>query len=447
MKRKVITLSAVPLALCLIGLGLGLALAGPSWLPAWARIKVGELAAWARFGGPAPGAEEEAGLYCKEHGVPEKFCTLCHDELTKTLVLCKEHGNIPEAICTRCDPEAQKRYNIGMCPRGHGLPGEFCVACGKVTSAFAKLPDDGWCATHNKPEAECAECAGDRRKIGAVGAGESPRACRQPLPTVKLASARLVRQVGIQTALVIEETHAHRLTANAEAAYDANHYAEISPRVAGFLREVRSDLGQVVRPGEVLAVVDSAEISAAKRQLISAHAAVKLAQATADRIQSLTRSGAIAGKAELEVMTALNQAKAGAMDAEQKLRNLGFNDDQLNQILRTGDIKNLLDVVAPIGGSVVARHAVKGEAVEAATQLFAVADTSTMWLWIDVYESDIAKVSPGRRRGDRLGAEAGGAGRHPGSVPPQDRDHEGRHRRRVLRVITPAEEAQPCSTR
>jgi cobalt-zinc-cadmium efflux system membrane fusion protein len=43
---------------------------------------------------------------------------------------------------------------------------------------------------------------------------------------------------------------------------------------------------------------------------------------------------------------------------------------------------------------VVARHAVKGEAVQATTQLFAIADTARMWLWIDVYESDIAKVSP-----------------------------------------------------
>jgi cobalt-zinc-cadmium efflux system membrane fusion protein len=136
-------------------------------------------------------------------------------------------------------------------------------------------------------------------------------------------------------------------------------------------------------------------VSASKTQLISAHAAVRLAQATADRTQSLTRSGAVAGKAELEAMTALNQAKAGAMDAEQKLRNLGFNDDQLKQILKTSDTGNLLDVVAPIRGSVVARHAVKGETVQPATQLFVIADTSRMWLWIDVYESNIARVFPG----------------------------------------------------
>ena len=69
---------------------------------------------------------------------------------------------------------------------------------------------------------------------------------------------------------------------------------------------------------------------------------------------------------------------------------------QLDQILKNKDTKNLLDVVAPIDGSVVVRHAVKGEAVQATSQLFAIADTSKMWLWIDVYESDIAKVTPGQ---------------------------------------------------
>jgi cobalt-zinc-cadmium efflux system membrane fusion protein len=83
------------------------------------------------------------------------------------------------------------------------------------------------------------------------------------------------------------------------------------------------------------------------------------------------------------------------MDAEQKLRNLGFSDDRLNEILKTSDTTNLLEVVAPIRGSVVARHAVSGEVVQPTTVLFTVADTSRIWLWIDLHESDIAKVFPG----------------------------------------------------
>ena len=87
--------------------GVGISFARPQWLPAWAR-----LGKWPTL------AAEDAGLYCKEHGVPEKFCTLCHEEIKDKLMLCKEHGNIPEDICTLCHPEVAKKYNLQMCPNG-----------------------------------------------------------------------------------------------------------------------------------------------------------------------------------------------------------------------------------------------------------------------------------------------------------------------------------------
>ncbi|GIW86346.1 MAG: hypothetical protein KatS3mg108_0670 [Isosphaeraceae bacterium] len=386
--KRFIAIGVAVVAAALI-IGTAVAVTRPDWLPAGVRARL-PLAAKA-----AEAPAEDAGLYCKEHGVPEKFCTLCHEELVKTLQMCAEHGNIPEDICTQCHPEVEKKYNIEMCPKGHGLPKEFCFKCGKATSASAALPDDGWCATHNKPEALCAECKLDPKSHDAAPGGAM--VCRQPLPTVRLASAKLADQVGIQTAEVAEEEHAHKLTANAETAYDANRYADITPRVTGFLREVRADLGKAVKQGEVLAVVDSAEVSAAKAQYITAQAAVGLAQVTYDRTKSLTRSGSVAAKAELEALTALNQAKASALDAEQRLRNFGFDEAQLARIVKDNDTRSLLSVVAPIDGIVVVRHAVKGEPVQATTQIFAVADTSTMWLWIDIYESDIAAVKAGQK--------------------------------------------------
>lgn len=386
MKRKLVP--SFVAVLVVVTAGIVVAVARPHWMPGWARI-----------GEKTTLPTEAAGLYCNEHGAPEKFCTLCHDELKSQLMLCKEHGNIPEDICTLCHPEVEKQYNLRMCQQ-HGLPEAFCYKCGKDSSASPDQPDDGWCAAHGKPEALCQECAelraqGEPLPISQTGSGTA-KVCRNPLPLIRLASAKLAQQVGIQTTEVIEEEHAHRLVANAETAYDANQYADIAPRVSGFLREVKVDLGQSVQRGDVLCVIDSAEVSATKTQYLSSQASVKLAQATADRTQALVRSGAVPGKAELEVMTALNQAQTSVIDAEQKLRNLGFGESELLEILQTKDTRNLLGVAAPISGTVVLRHAVKGEAVQSTTQLFAVADMSKMWLWVDVYESDIRKVKPGQ---------------------------------------------------
>jgi cobalt-zinc-cadmium efflux system membrane fusion protein len=219
---------------------------------------------------------------------------------------------------------------------------------------------------------------------------------RESLQVVRLASARMARRFGVETAPVRKEQHAHHLVCNAETAYDARHSAEILARVPGVLREVRADLGQVVCKADLLAVVDSAQIGTSKVQYHAARAAVELAQVTYDRTVRLTKEKATPAKNELESLTALSQAKASLMDTKQKLRNLGFSDAEIARIAKDSDASNRLEIVAPIGGTITAWDATPGEAVEPTTQLFAMADTTAMWLWIDVYESEIASVAVGQ---------------------------------------------------
>lgn len=343
MKRLLIGFGAVLVAATI--LALGLAVARPDLVPSWVRP-------------PGQAGATETALQCKEHGVPEKFCTLCHKELKTSLMLCKEHGNIPEDICTLCHPEIEKKYNIEMCPKGHGLPKNFCFKCEPMPTAASS---------------------------------------EGPAGSVRLASEEMARDIGLETTPAGEERLARTLTANAEAAYDAHRYAEVRPRVSGFLREVKTDLGQVVRRGDVLAVVDSAEVGAAKARYLRHLSAVELARVTHERMVSLAKSGSVASRMGLETETALSEAEANLMEAEQRLRNFRFSDGELKEIAETKDTSGFLSVTAPIDGAVVALSAAVGEAVEPTTQCFAIADTEVMWLWIDVYESDISSVKNGQR--------------------------------------------------
>lgn len=356
-----------------IALGIGAAVvAGVSYLrPDWL---------------PRPGAasaQPEYGLYCEEHGVPEKFCTLCHPELKEKLLLCTEHGSIPEDVCTLCHPELAKKHDIKPCE--HGLPAHFCPKChpenfkdGGSASAGPELIDDGWC-----------------KEFGEKGPDGLVEYCKL-LPMVRLASTQLVKDVGLGTASVEPDEHAHELTANAETAYNANRFAEITPRARGYVREARVDLGRKVKAGEVLAIVDSSEVSTAKAQYIAADAALKLAEDSLGRTGTLVAEGVVGSRPEVMARTALNQAKANLLDVEQRLRNFQFDDDALRSILRTSDAKPPLEIRSPLDGTVILRHAVNGEAVEPATSIFTVADTSTIWLWIDVYERDVAEIREGQ---------------------------------------------------
>lgn len=81
-------------------------------------------------GNKSSGTLQAAELMCQEHGVPEKFCTICHPEIKKdpNILLCKEHYDIPEDICTAC--HAELKAKIKTCP--HELPPAFCQECQKA---------------------------------------------------------------------------------------------------------------------------------------------------------------------------------------------------------------------------------------------------------------------------------------------------------------------------
>jgi cobalt-zinc-cadmium efflux system membrane fusion protein len=384
---KKILLNGIAIFAAISIVGGAVAIGRPDWLSGASKNAAGAADDGHGHDGHDHGDGEGEGHACTEHGVPEQFCTLCDPGLKEKLDLCSEHGGIPEDICTLCNSKAESKFGIVMCPAGHGLPRSFCTSCDDSDVSKA---DDGWCAAHNKPEKLCDACLTD------VSNADQAK-CRQPLPLVRFNGKDLAKKVGIGLTEARQSKCSHTMTANAEIAYDANRYADITPRVAGFLKTVVADLGEKVRKGDVLAIVDSPEISSAKAQYLNAQAQVTLAQVTYDRSKPLARAGTIPGKTELETLTDLTRAKAVLLEAKQRLKNYGFEDAALEAIVKTEDTDSKLNIVAPIDGIVVERHAVNGEYVEPNTQIFAVTDISTMWLWINVYQADIANVKIGQK--------------------------------------------------
>jgi cobalt-zinc-cadmium efflux system membrane fusion protein len=257
-----------------------------------------------------------------------------------------------------------------------------------------ELADDGWCLAHRTPEATCQQCAGE------TGPNVT---CRERLPVLRLKSPEIARQIQLETSDVTTCVHADTLSGNAEIVYNANAYAEVRPRVAGIVRDIETDEGHFHKKGDLLAVVDSSDVGTAKAQYLVVLPLVQLAEATLKRTQELTRANALPLKDELEASATLNRWKADLLNAAQRLRNLGFKDEDLVEIERKKDTSSLLRIVSPIEGTVVSRHAVSGEAIDPLHQLFVVADIRVMWAWIDVYESDIDRVKPDQKVTFRIG--------------------------------------------
>ncbi len=246
--------------------------------------------------------------------------------------------------------------------------------------------------------------ASDDGWVGHLGTS-APKGVPRSLDTIKLTSAEVAARIGIATATAQTRPIAEAVSGNAEISFVSHDYAHVTSRVSGRVAEVPADEGESVKKGDVLVVVDSAEVGTAKAQYLSILPVVELARKDGARSTSLRRTIAVSEQQDLTIQANLAKAEAEFLNARQKLANLGFTDAEIARIEATKDTSNFLKIIAPLSGRLVERHAVIGEAVTPPSSLvtsgqmaalFEIADLREMWAWIDVGEADVTRVEIGQ---------------------------------------------------
>lgn len=312
------------------------------------------------------------------------------------------------ARCPFCNPALVDA--MGMCG-GHGVPEALCTRCNSALIAAFKIEND-WCAEHGVPESQCTICGGGEpaadasavlasfgteRRAPVMRANRAPsEACTNAFSTVQLASPIVARRAGLQLETLRSETIDETIACNAEIAFDGDRFAHLAPRAPGSIAEVHVGLGDRVAAGDVLAIIDSAELGSAKAAYLQARVLVELREKNEARERALFDKNVGTEKDILEAETKLVESRVQLSNARQRLRNLGLSTDDIAQAAETGDTSSNLQLRAPFDGVIVERNAVTGEVVSTTAPLFAVADTSRMWVMLDVYEADVARLAQGQ---------------------------------------------------
>ncbi|MHB0962528.1 MAG: efflux RND transporter periplasmic adaptor subunit [Gemmatimonadaceae bacterium] len=178
------------------------------------------------------------------------------------------------------------------------------------------------------------------------------------------------------------------LIANGTITYDANRVSVVASHVAGRLLTVRADLGQAVRPGALLATLESPEVGAIRGDLERARSGVDIARRNYEREQRLFEQQITPQKELLEAEAAFRTAEADLRSASARLSAIGATDAGGGQGATFG-------LASPIAGVVVERNASPGQSVGPSTNLFTVADLGNVWITVDVYENDLSRVRSG----------------------------------------------------
>ncbi|HTQ14188.1 MAG TPA: efflux RND transporter periplasmic adaptor subunit [Rhizomicrobium sp.] len=181
------------------------------------------------------------------------------------------------------------------------------------------------------------------------------------------------------------------------------NYVDVGAQATGQLKNLYVDIGDAVKQGQLLAVIDPQVASAKvaqdqgnlanlKAQLADKNALAALAKANLSRQTRLMAANATS-KADYD--SAVQAAKSAVADAAAIRGQIAAADSELN-----GDQVTLgyTKIYAPMSGTVVSEAIKQGQTINSVQQaptLLRIADLSTMEVWTQVSEADVPKLKLG----------------------------------------------------
>jgi cobalt-zinc-cadmium efflux system membrane fusion protein len=211
---------------------------------------------------------------------------------------------------------------------------------------------------------------------------------------VKL-SPEAVQLAKIETAPVVPGPLDNRVLFTGELVFNEERLAKIRSRVPGRGVQIVADYGQLVKPGEALAIIDSVELSQAQMGSRQAAARFNAAQKAYDRARQLYEGKAIS-RAELQERQARLEVEQADLDyAQNRLRLLGAGGGAPTSLPKGSRSGAIFALRSPIAGRVVDRKINPGLVVKEDEELFTVADTSALWCFVQIPEKDLPLVNGG----------------------------------------------------
>lgn len=199
-------------------------------------------------------------------------------------------------------------------------------------------------------------------------------------------------------------------TVPARIAYNTEQMAHVGTPVSGRVAQIKVKLGDTVKKGADLLVIDSPALGEAQSDFLQkrtqvqvAQSALEVAQTASERAKRLYDGKGIAlgeyQKREGDFKAArgaLRSAEAALTAAENTLHLWGISQAEIGRLVKTGEINPRYTVRAPLGGNVIKREATLGEIVGPDREaLLVLADMGTLWVLADVPENTIHRIASG----------------------------------------------------
>lgn len=207
-------------------------------------------------------------------------------------------------------------------------------------------------------------------------AAPAPDSGEPKLLPVQLTPQRM-QSIGVKTGLVEFKALHDEMRATGNVEVDETRLSWVQVRFSGWIQRVFVDsIYKPVEKGQPLFTIYSQEIAATEQEYL-------LARENRDLLGRSTVPGVASGSDSL--------LKAAA----ERLKQWQIPDRDIAQLEAGGGVPKEIEIDSPVKGVITERNAFATAYVQPGMKLYTIADLSTVWVYAQVFQSDIARIKIG----------------------------------------------------
>ena len=194
----------------------------------------------------------------------------------------------------------------------------------------------------------------------------------------------VIQKMNVRVETVEERLVSRKVRSVGYLSYDPQRMVTVTTKYPGFVEKVHvHQVGENVRRGEPLFEIYAPELVQTQQELLSA---VRYARRLEDAPEDVKR-----------------RADELVVAARERMAYWDVPDAAVDRLVETEQIFRTVTVYAPAGGVVMKRlDGLEGMAVKPGMELFHLADLSTLWMSVELFENQLSWVGPGTEAEVRL---------------------------------------------
>lgn len=227
--------------------------------------------------------------------------------------------------------------------------------------------------------------------------GDAGQAPPPPAPVAKNATLTADQRQHITLFTVAQTNYRRNIETNGAVDFDGDQSTSVLAPISGPVSRLLVSIGQRVKKGDQLALVESPDFATAVSTYRKAIATAQTTRRLADLDKDLFAHQGVPQREMEQAQTDAANAEADRDAALQALVALDVDPQSISDIQEGKPVPRVAGVIrAPIAGTVVERLITPGQLLSAGTTpCFTIADVSRVWVTAQVFDSDIASVAVG----------------------------------------------------